>query len=174
MGFRAVERRAVKGRLDDFFIGQWNVEAAAKLAQLFFVHLFLLMRDIAAFAGFAQAVAFDRLRENDRRRAFVFHRRFVGGVNFHGIVTAAQQLANLVVGEMIHHLQQFGIFAKKMLAGVTARLDRIFLIIAVHRFFHAFEQQTALSSCANSGSQSEPQMTLMTFQPAPRKSASSS
>ena len=139
LGFRAVERRAVKGRLDDFFIGQRNVEAAAKLAQLAFVELFLLMGDIAAFAGFAQAVALDRLGENHRRRAFVFHRRFVGGVNFHRIVTAAQQLANLVVGHVIDHLKQLRILAEKMLSGVAARLHRVFLIIAVDRFFHALE-----------------------------------
>ena len=98
LGFRAVERRAVKGRLDDFFIGQWYVEAGAKLAQLAFVELLLLMGDIATFAGFAQSVTLDRLRENHRRRAFVFDRGFIGGVHFHRIMTAAQQLANLVVG----------------------------------------------------------------------------
>ena len=55
------------------------------------------MRDVAAFAGFAEAVAFDGFGENDRRLAFVFQRGFVGGINFLRVVTAAQQFANLLV-----------------------------------------------------------------------------
>ncbi len=101
------------------------------------------MRDVAALAGFAKAVAFDRFRQNHRGLAFVLHRRFVCGINFSRVVAAAQQLADLVVGQMIHQLQQLRIFAEKMSARVAARLDGIFLVIAVHRFFHALEQQAA-------------------------------
>src|SRR5437899_867175 len=43
---------------------------------------------------------------------------------------------------MIDELEQFGIFAEEMTAGVAAGLDGIFLIIAVNGFFHAFEEQT--------------------------------
>ena len=150
-----------------------NVEATAELAEFILVEFLLLMGDVAAFAGFAHAVAFDGLGENNGGPAFMFHRGVIGGVNFHRIVAAAQQLADLVIGEMIDHRQQFRIFAEEMFARVASRLDGIFLIIAVDGFFHAFEQQ-ALVVAASSGSQSEPQMTLMTFQPAPRKSASSS
>ena len=139
MGFRAVEGRAVEGRLDDFFIGQWYVESTAKLAQLAFVELFLLMCDIPPFAGFAQSVTLHRLRENHGWRAFVFDRRFVGGIHFHWIVTATQQLTNLVIGHVIDHLKQLRVLAKKMFSGVAPRLHRVFLIVAVNRFFHSFE-----------------------------------
>ena len=57
-----------------------------------------------------------------------------------------------------------------MLAGVAARLDGVLLVIAVDRFLHPLEQQARLCPRASSGSQSEPQITLMTFQPAPRNS----
>ena len=43
----------------------------AEFAQLLFVELLLLVRDVAAFAGFAQAVALDRLGQNHRRLALV-------------------------------------------------------------------------------------------------------
>src|SRR5574342_652194 len=58
--FLAVAGRAIKGSLDDFLIGQRNIEARAELAQLALVELFLLMGDVAAFAGLAETVAFDR------------------------------------------------------------------------------------------------------------------
>ena len=118
-----------------------NVETRAELAQFLFVHLFLLMRDVAAFARFAEAVTFDGLCENDRRLAFVLHRRLVSRINFSCVMAAAQQFADLLVAQMIHQFQQLGIFAEEMFARVTARLDGIFLIIAVHRFVHALEQQ---------------------------------
>ena len=69
-------------------------------------------------------------------------------------MAAAQQLANLFVGQMIHHLEQFGIFAEEMLADVAAGLDGILLVIAVDGFFHALEQQAVLSSLRSSSSQS--------------------
>ena len=45
---------------------------------------------------------------------------------------------------MGHQFEQLRILAEKMLARVAARLDDVFLIIAVHAFFHALEQQAGL------------------------------
>src|SRR5438874_5489716 len=56
LGLRAVERGAIKGSLNDFLVGQRNIETGAKLPQLTFVELFLLMSNIASFAFFAAAV----------------------------------------------------------------------------------------------------------------------
>ena len=58
---RAVFGRTVERQSGDFFVGDRNAEARAELAQLLFVELLLLVRDVAAFAGFAQSVALDRL-----------------------------------------------------------------------------------------------------------------
>ena len=141
---RAVRRRTEERRLRDLLVADRNAEALAEFAQLLFVQLLLLVRDVAAFAGFAQAVAFDGLGQDHRRLALVLHRGFVGRIDFARVMAAAQQLVNLLVGQMIHQLQQFGIFAEEMLARVAARLDRILLVIAVHRLFHALEQQAGL------------------------------
>ena len=139
--FRAFGGRTIKRRFRNHIVSDRNVEAPAKFAQLLFVHFFLLMRDVAAFARFAEAVAFDSFCQNHRRLAFVLDGGFVGRINFFRVVTAAQQFANLLVAQMIHEFEQLGIFAKEMFARVAARLDAIFLIIAVHAFFHALEQQ---------------------------------
>ena len=45
---------------------------------------------------------------------------------------------------MIHQFEQLRIFAEEMFARVAARLDDVFLVIAVHTFFHALEQQAGL------------------------------
>src|ERR1019366_38098 len=141
---RTVRRRTVKRRFRNDVVANRNVEPRAELAQFLFVHFLLLMRYVAAFTGFAETVTFHRLGEDHRWPALVFERGLVGGINFARVVTAALQLANLVVGEMIHQFEQFGIFAEEMPARVAARLDGIFLVIAVHRLFHAPEQQAAL------------------------------
>ena len=101
------------------------------------------MRDVAAFAGFAKPVAFYRLGQDHGRLALVFKRRFVGGINFARVMAAAQEFANLVIRQMIHQFEQFGIFAEEMFARVAARLNGVFLEIAIHAFLHALEQQTA-------------------------------
>jgi hypothetical protein len=53
-----VGRGPKEGSLGNLLVADRDTEASTELAQLFFVQLFLLMRDIAAFSGFTQAVAF--------------------------------------------------------------------------------------------------------------------
>ena len=48
----------------------------------------LLVGDHLAFATLAEPVPLDSLRQDDRRRAGMFDRRLVGGVDFDGIVAA--------------------------------------------------------------------------------------
>ena len=58
-----------------------------------------------------------------------------------------------------------------MLADVRAGHDDVLLILAVDDFAHPLDEQAVVVVLSSSGSQSSPQMTLMTFQPAPRNSA---
>src|SRR5436190_22415636 len=95
------------------------------------------MSDVAPFAGFPESVAFNSFGEDHRRAALMFCGCFVSGVNFSRIVTSAQEFAKLIVCEMIDRLQQLGIFAEKMFADVTARRDRVLLVVSVHSFLHA-------------------------------------
>src|SRR5437762_6908231 len=74
LGLRAVERGAIKGSLNDFLVGQRNIETGAKLPQLAFVELFLLMGNIASFTAFAEAVTLNGLCQYDGRGSLVVDR----------------------------------------------------------------------------------------------------
>src|SRR2546430_15410069 len=74
-----VERRTIKRRIDDLLVADRDVEPRAEFAKLLFVELFLLVRNVAALAGFAQAVAFHRLGEDDRGLTLVFLAKTVKG-----------------------------------------------------------------------------------------------
>ena len=136
---RAVGRGPVEGHLGNLVVADGNLEALAELAELLLVHLLLVVGNVAALARLAEAVALDGLRENDRGRTLVLGRGFVGGVNLPRVVAAAHELAKLLVREVMHEREQFGILAEEMLPDVAARLDGVFLVVAVHRFFHALE-----------------------------------
>ncbi len=144
LDLRTVGGRTIERRSRDYVIADRDVEAFAKFAKLLLVHLFLLVRNVAALARFAQAVTLHGFGQDHRGLALMFRRRLVGGIDFSRVVTAAHQLANLLIGEVMYELEQFGIFAEEMFPRVAARFDDIFLIIAVHRLFHALEQQPGL------------------------------
>ena len=122
-------------------VGDRNAEAGAERAQLLFVHLLLLVRDVLAFAGLAEPVALDRARQDHRRRALVLDRRLVGVVDLDRIVAAERHLLQLVVGQVLDHVEQPRIGAPEVLADVGARLDRVLLILAVDDLAHALDEQ---------------------------------
>ena len=139
---RRVLGRPVERHVGDDVVGQGNAEAPTELAKLLFVQLFLLVGDVAAFAGLAHAVALDGLGEDDGGFALGVLRGLEGGVDLERIVPAAVHLGELHVGEMIHHAEQFGIPAKEMLPDVGAGRDGVFLEVAIDSLLHAFEQKT--------------------------------
>ena len=141
LDFDAVVGRAVERRLADLGVGDRNAEAGAERPQLVFVQLLLLVRDVLAFAGFAEAVALDRAREDDGRRALVLDRGLVGVVDLDRIVAAERQLLQLVVGQVLDHVEQPRIGAPEMLADVGARFDGVLLILAVDDLAHALDEQ---------------------------------
>ena len=67
LNLRAIFRRPVERQLDTLFVVQRNAKPRAEFTQLVFVEFFLLVRNVLAFARFAQPVALDRPRQNDRR-----------------------------------------------------------------------------------------------------------
>ena len=125
-----------------FVVGDWNTEARAEKLKLFFVQLLLLMRDVLAFSGFAQAVAFDGFRQNDGWSADVIDGGAVGGVNFNGIVATEAHARQLFVREMLDHFQQAGVCAEQFLSEVGSAFDVIFLILSVSDFAAATYQDS--------------------------------
>ena len=123
--------------------------------QLLLVELLLLVRDVAALARLAQAVALDRLGQDDRRRALVLDGRLVGGVDLHRIVAAAASASGAARRVRCSTmLEQPRIGAEEVLADVGAGLDGVLLILAVDDFAHPLARAGRRVSLASSGSQS--------------------
>jgi hypothetical protein len=130
----------------------------AEFAQLLLVELLLLVGDVLALAGLAQAVALDGAGQDHRRRALVLtaagrRRRPSPG---RGRPAAAWPAARR---EVLDQLQQLRVLAEEVLADVGAALDDVLLVLAVHHLAHALDQQPVVSA-GQQGSQSLPQMHL--------------
>src|ERR1019366_5244753 len=108
-----------------------------------FGELLLLVRGVAAFNR-AEPVTLHGFRKNERGAALVLGRHFVSVVDLQRVVTTAMQVADLVVGHVIHKRRGFGITAEKFLADVStaARLER--LIIAIDAFVHELNEASGL------------------------------
>src|SRR5947199_10000688 len=76
LGLRAVERGAIKGSLNDFLVGQRNIETGATLPQLACVELFLLMSNMASFTGCAVAATLHGICQCDGAGVLVSGGRF--------------------------------------------------------------------------------------------------
>ena len=133
---RPIERR---GR--DAVVGNRHVEAIAERPQILFVHLLLLVRDVLTLARLAEAVALDRSREDDRRLAAVLHGRAVRVVDLLRVVSADAHLAQVVVRQMPHHVEQARILAPEVLAQVRTVLDDVALVLAVDDLAHAAHER---------------------------------
>src|ERR1700730_9973703 len=100
------------------------------------------MRDVLAFTRFTESITFNGLGENNSRRSRVINCRPVRGMHLDRIMTAEPHAGELLVRQMLHHLQQPGIGAKKVLPKASPTLDKIFLILAVGDLAHPPQEQT--------------------------------
>ena len=80
----------------------------------------------------------------NRRAPPVVDRRLERGVHLLRIMTAAPEFPDLVVGQVIHHLEQFRVFAEEVLSRIASRFHRILLKVAIDRFLHPFEQPAVM------------------------------
>ena len=135
--FGAVVGRSVEWGQRDVFVGDGNAEAGAEFAEFVFVQFFLLVGDVAAFAGFAESVAFDGFCEDDGGGSGVVYRFEVCGVHFFGIVSAAAQAAQLFVGQAFGEFFEARVAAEEVAADVGAGFDDVFLVLPVHGFAHS-------------------------------------
>ncbi len=141
--FRAVIGEAEERELLELVVRDRQVEAVAELLEHRLTHLLLLMCDVLAFAGFAHAVALDRLREDDGGLPFVLHRGGVGGENLGGIVAPAVEAPDLLVRHAGDHRLERRVFAEEVLANVGAVLGFEILILAIDALLHALEKDAA-------------------------------
>ncbi len=100
------------------------------------------MRDVFAFAGFAQAVAFDGAGKNYGGAALVFDGGFVGGIDFARIVAAEAQAPKCFVGQRLDELRGDADRCRRIVRERTRRTGNDqFLILAVDHFAHALDEQ---------------------------------
>ena len=136
-------------------------------------HLLRLVRDHLAFAGLAHAEALHGLGEDHRRLVLVLHRRGIGRVDLERIVAAAIELPHLLVGQVGDQRLQLR-RVEEVLAHVRAVLALEVLVLAVDAFLHALAAGCRPCPWRTACPSPSPRSTLITFQPAPRKTPSSS
>ena len=69
------------------------------------------------------------------------HGRAIGVVHLLRIVAADAQVLQLVVGQVLHHLEQPRVGAPEVLAEIRAVLDDVALVLAVDDLAHALDEQ---------------------------------
>ena len=151
----AIGRGLVKGDVGELVVGERKFEAVAESAEgrdhafgfLLIVgqsrvgfdrtgEHFQLVRGVLPFAAVARnAVAFDRLDQNHRRLALAIDRRFVRRVNLDRVVSAAAEVGDLFVAEVLDHRLEFG-GVEEVLADPLPAFDDVLLVFAVDHFHH--------------------------------------
>ncbi len=128
---KTVERQAV-----DFSVGHRDLEAGPEGKELILIQLFLLVGNVLALAAFSEAVPLDGFGENDGGAAGVLNGLVVGCKYLLRVMSSAPQSLKLLVGHVLDEFKQVRILAKEILSNVTAGLDNIFLVLAVHDLAH--------------------------------------
>ena len=102
------------------------------------------MRRVLALGGLTHAEALDRVSQDDGRCPLVFGGRLVGGVDLDRIVSAATQVTNLIVTQMLNELQQIGMPTEEVVANVGPRLDAVLLELTVHDLAERLDENARL------------------------------
>ena len=102
------------------------------------------MRYILTFTGNPHSVTLDGLGQDHRRLPLVVHRRRIGRIDFQRVVAAAVEPPDILIRHIGDHLQQFGIFAEEVFAGISAAAPLVGLVVTVDDLLHTFEQQAIL------------------------------
>ena len=97
----------------------------------------------SAFGDFAQPVALHGLGQNHRGLALGHHGAPVGVEHLDRIEPAAAEIPELVVAHVLHQLEQLGILAEELFPEKRPVVRAEGLILAVHAFMHALDEQAA-------------------------------
>ena len=99
------------------------------------------MSNVLTFTGFAETISFNGLGKNDGRSTLVVDRSAISGMHLNRIVPAQPHAGKLIIGEMLHHLQQPRIGAKQVLPEVRSTFDKEFLILTICNLAQPLYQQ---------------------------------
>ena len=135
---------AVVGDLLQLLVGEGDVEAVPEVLEALQIELLHLMGVVLRFAGVAHSVALDGLGQDDRGFAPVMDGRMVGGIDLERIMPAPVQPVDVVVGEVLDHLQQGFFLAEQAFPHIGAALGLEILEFAIHGLVHALLQEAGL------------------------------
>ena len=107
-------------------------------------------------------------------RPDVLGRGLVRGVDLAVVVAAELEVPEVEVGEVLDELRKARVGAEEVLPHERPALDVVALPPPVDDGVEALDQEPRARREASSGSHSRPRITLMTFHPEPRNTASSS
>ncbi len=139
--FGGVVGRPVERRVGDIVIRNRNAEAGAEGPHFVVVQLLLVVGDVLAFTRLADAIALDGAREHHGRHALGLDRAAERVEHLVRIVSAEGELLELLVREVLDHLEEARVGAPEVLAGVGAGFHGVLLVLAVHHFAHALDEQ---------------------------------
>src|SRR5690606_38388258 len=133
----------VVGQFFQLVVADRNAEGVAEFAQALGIHLLGVVGDVLALAG-AGAVALDGLGQDDAGLTLVGGGSVVGSVHLVGVVAAAVELPDFLVGHVLDHLLQLRAGTEEVFADIGSVVGLVVLVVAVDRFFHAGLQQTVV------------------------------
>ena len=122
-------------------VGDRELEPVAERLQLRLGHLLHLVGGVAGLEVGAEGPALDRLGQDDCGCAAMVDGRAVGGVDLAGVVAAAAQPAEVVVGEVRDQRVQTCVRAEEVFADVGAGLDPVLLELAVDGGVHLGDER---------------------------------
>src|SRR5437879_12799285 len=99
------------------------------------------MSNVLAFPGFSQTISLDCLCQDQGRGPGVLNGRLITCMHFDGIVTPETHARQLLVRQMLYHLEQARVGAEEVLAEVRSALNKVFLKLSVRDFAHTPHQQ---------------------------------
>ena len=138
----AVGRRAVEDGPARIVIRERNIESIAEGQQRVFFQLLLLVGDVLCFTGGSEAIAFDRLSQDDHWLSLGFYGLGVGGVHFLWVVPSSFELPERVVRHIGHHGAELWGDAEEVLSDVRPAPEHIGLVVAVDDLGHPVAEQT--------------------------------
>ena len=134
----------VVGRVGQLAIGRSAARGGRGTLQLLDAELLHLVRHVARLGPGAERPALDRVREDRGRPPLVAGGDLIGREDLAIVVAAAAQAAEIVVAQVLDHLEQPRVAPEEVLADVGAGLDRVALPVAVDGVAHGLDQHAVV------------------------------
>src|SRR6185369_5420072 len=135
-----VRARVVVRRVLELGVGDRQLEPVAEDPELCLGQLLRLMGDVPGLDTRPDGPALDRVGEDHGRGADGFGRGLVRRVDLAVVVTAAAELREVVVREMLDELAQPRVRTEEVLANVGTARDRVFLELPVEGVVHLLDE----------------------------------